>query len=100
MNKTHLKALEPTSAKSTLPCHCDEKEYKKQLPKIGGNKKPNMEMVDGAKAVEPKKPQAKHVTVDLINKRCDVVKKIMKEKSLSMIEASKYVKLHNLYKKQ
>ena len=59
-------------------------------------------MVDGAKTIEPlkKKPQVKHVTVDLRNKRSDIVKKIMKEKSLSMIEASKYVKLHNLYKKQ
>jgi hypothetical protein len=32
-----------------------------------------------------------------VNKRAVVVKKIMKEKGLSMIEASKYVKAHNLY---
>jgi hypothetical protein len=31
------------------------------------------------------------------NKRAEVVKKIMKEKGLKMIEASKYVKEHNLY---
>jgi hypothetical protein len=34
-----------------------------------------------------------------INKRADIVKKIMKEKKLSMIEASKYVKEHKLYVK-
>jgi ABC-type sugar transport system substrate-binding protein len=33
------------------------------------------------------------------NKRADIVKKVMKEKGMKMIEASKYVKLHNLYKK-
>jgi hypothetical protein len=32
-----------------------------------------------------------------INKRAEVVKKIMKEKGLKMIEASKYVKENNLY---
>jgi hypothetical protein len=31
------------------------------------------------------------------SKRAEIVKKIMKEKGLSMIEASKYVKQHNLY---
>jgi hypothetical protein len=30
-------------------------------------------------------------------KRADIVKKVMKEKGISMIEASKYVKQHNLY---
>ena len=34
-----------------------------------------------------------------VNKRAEIVKKIMKQKGLSMIEASKYVKVHNLYKK-
>ena len=29
--------------------------------------------------------------------RNDIVKKIMKEKNISMIEASKYVKANNLY---
>jgi hypothetical protein len=32
-------------------------------------------------------------------KRAEVVKKVMREKGLSMIDASKYVKLHNLYSK-
>lgn len=32
-----------------------------------------------------------------INKRAEIVKKIMKEKGLSLIEASKFVKAHNLY---
>ena len=32
-------------------------------------------------------------------KRADIVKRIMKEKGLKMIEASKYVKQHNLYTK-
>ena len=32
-------------------------------------------------------------------KRAEIVKKIMKEKGMKMIEASKYVKEHNLYKK-
>ena len=30
-------------------------------------------------------------------KRADIVKKIMKEKGMKMIEASKYVKEHKLY---
>ena len=30
-------------------------------------------------------------------KRADLVKKIMKEKNMKMIEASKYVKQNNLY---
>jgi hypothetical protein len=32
-------------------------------------------------------------------KRAELVKKIMSEKGLKMIEASKYIKLHNLFKK-
>jgi len=31
------------------------------------------------------------------NKRADIVKKVMKEQGLSMIEASKYVKANGLY---
>jgi len=31
------------------------------------------------------------------NKRAEIVKRVMQEKNLSMIEASKYVKAHNLY---
>lgn len=30
-------------------------------------------------------------------KRSDIVKKVMKERNISMIEASKYVKANNLY---
>jgi hypothetical protein len=32
-------------------------------------------------------------------KRADIVKKVMAEKNCSMVEASKYVKANNLYKK-
>ena len=32
-----------------------------------------------------------------VNKRAEIVKKIMKDKGLSMIESSKYVKAHDLY---
>lgn len=35
-----------------------------------------------------------------VNKRAELVKKIMKEQNLSMIKASSYVKAHNLYKKE
>ena len=34
-----------------------------------------------------------------VNKRAEIVKKVMKQHGLSMIEASKHVKTHNLYKK-
>ena len=34
-----------------------------------------------------------------VNKRAEIVKKIMKDKGLSLIESSKYVKANNLYKK-
>lgn len=34
-----------------------------------------------------------------VSKRAEIVKKVMKEKGCSMIEASKYVKAHGLYKK-
>ena len=34
-----------------------------------------------------------------VNKRAEIVKKIMKEHGISMIDASKHVKAHNLYKK-
>lgn len=36
---------------------------------------------------------------DARKKRAEIVKKVMKEKGMKMIEASKYVKEHNLYKK-
>ena len=34
-----------------------------------------------------------------VNKRAEIVKKIMKQHGLSLIDASRYVKTHNLYKK-
>jgi len=34
-----------------------------------------------------------------VNKRAEIVKKVMKQHGLSMIDASKHVKVHNLYKK-
>ena len=34
-----------------------------------------------------------------VNKRAEIVKKVMKDKGMKMIEASKYVKEHGLYKK-
>ena len=34
-----------------------------------------------------------------VNKRAEIVKKIMKQHGISMIEASKHIKTHNLYKK-
>ena len=33
------------------------------------------------------------------NQRAEIVKKVMKEKGLSLIESSKYVKANNLYNK-
>lgn len=44
-----------------------------------------------------KKHRAKAGPNDGRRKRAEVVKKVMREKGLSMIEASKYVKQHNLY---
>jgi hypothetical protein len=53
----------------------------KHLPKGEGEE---MEMSGGAKRGSA---------------RAEVVRKVMKEKGMSMIEASKYVKQHGLYKK-
>jgi len=56
-----------------------------------------------AKREKEEQDKAKNVTPDnpngsgRKNKRNDIVKAIMKKKGLSMIEASKYVKSHNLY---
>jgi hypothetical protein len=47
-----------------------------------------------------KKKRAKAVGAgasDGRSKRAEIVKKVMKEKGLKMIEASKYVKAHGLY---
>lgn len=41
--------------------------------------------------------EAKKKVNKKVNKRGEIVKKIMKEKGLSLIEASKYVKKNNLY---
>jgi len=46
---------------------------------------------------KPKKEKKEKSKVKRVNKRAEVVKKVMKEKNLSMIEASKYVKANGLY---
>ena len=43
------------------------------------------------------KPKKKREVSKKVSKRAEIVKKVMKEKGLSMIEASKYVKQHKLY---
>jgi hypothetical protein len=43
------------------------------------------------------KYRGQHANGRPVNKRAEVVKKVMKDKGLSMIEASKYVKAHSLY---
>jgi len=60
-------------------------------PKKGKKVKPESEMQgsDMSGMGKPKRP----------NPRAEIVKKVMAEKGLSMIEASKYVKANNLYKK-
>jgi hypothetical protein len=50
-------------------CKCENCECKKGMGASGGNK----------------------------SKRAEIVKQVMKDKNLSMIGASKYVKEHNLY---
>lgn len=44
-----------------------------------------------------KTPQQKRVVGAGVMKRAEIVKRIMKEKGMKLIEASKYVKAHNLY---
>jgi hypothetical protein len=58
-------------------------------PKKGKKVKSEMQGSDMSGMGKPKKP----------NPRAEIVKKVMAEKGLSMIEASKYVKANNLYKK-
>jgi hypothetical protein len=48
--------------------------------------------------VRPKKGKGKVGAGDGRKKRAEIVKRIMKEKGMKMIDASKYVKEHNLYK--
>ena len=60
-----------------------------------------------AKTAEPEKPEPAPTQTEGLegsgkkrtNKRAEIVKQIMKEKSLSLIDASKYVKEHNLYQR-
>jgi hypothetical protein len=50
--------------------------------------------LEGGRIKKGKSPRGKS---DGRAKRAEIVKKVMKEKGLKMIEASKYVKAHNLY---
>jgi len=43
------------------------------------------------------KDKKKNPSSERKGSRIDIVKKVMREKKLSMIEASKYVKAHKLY---
>jgi len=52
------------------------------------------EELEGGRIKKGKSPRGK---TDGRAKRAEIVKKVMKEKGLKMIEASKYVKAHNLY---
>jgi hypothetical protein len=70
----------------------------------GGNLVPVANMKSSSMAGQGKPSKNKPIKDKPIkdkpkNKRAEIVKKIMKEKSLSMIDASKYVKEHNLYVK-
>jgi hypothetical protein len=56
----------------------------------------------GAQAIDALASKAKSVVASKVGsggraKRAEIVKKIMREKGMKMIEASKYVKAHNLY---
>jgi len=53
-------------------------------------------VIDVVGVLASKKPDDKPTR---INKRAEVVKKVMADKKMSMIEASKYVKENNLYTK-
>ena len=48
---------------------------------------------------KPKQKRAPAAVGSGRNRRAEIVKQVMKEKGISMIEASSYVKAHNLYKK-
>jgi hypothetical protein len=58
----------------------------------GAMKGGSSHMVGGAK-----KPKREVGASDARRKRAEIVKKVMAEKGMKMIEASKYVKAHNLY---
>jgi len=82
-----------------------------QLRGSYGGAKPSKEEMKVMKAVAKKlkgkgkeeekeeKKEEKEVKGSGKNARAEIVKKIMKEKGMKLIEASKYVKQHNLYKK-
>jgi len=57
------------------------------------NQEPGTQMVANGKPADKKLLKS----APKKNKRADIVRKVMKEKNLSMIEASKYVKANNLY---
>ena len=70
-----------------------------QPPQPQGKGKPKVGKGGPLKLPEMKKESCKPVegSGKKPNKRAEIVKKIMKEKGLKMIDASKYVKEHNLY---
>jgi hypothetical protein len=70
----------------------DPLEYQKMREKMTGKKEP---MVAYGK---PKKEKRVVGAGDGRRKRAEVVRKVMAEKGMKMIEASKYVKEHGLYK--
>jgi len=70
----------------------------------GGKRGRPSKMSAGRKLTPVANMQASQMTAgakpNKVNKRAELVKKIMKEQNLSMIKASSYVKAHNLYKKE
>ena len=66
-------------------------------PETGGDLRDVLDTAAGiAKTVAPFAPLLLGLGKDHV-KRVDIVKKVMHEKGLKLIEASKYVKEHNLY---
>ena len=80
--------------------HCPNEEHLRAEVSGKGTKK-GMERKTARRAYEGveggKKRRAAPSANDGRRKRADIVKKVMAEKGLKMIEASKYVKAHNLY---
>lgn len=72
---------------------------KEQLRGSYGGAKPSKEEIKVMKAVAKKLKGTPEIVKMKGNARAEIVKKVMKEKGMKMIEASKYVKEHNLYKK-
>lgn len=89
MERGELKPNPLANIKGGLP---DPLEYQKMREKITGKKEP---MVAYGK---PKKEKRVVGAGDGRRKRAEVVRKVMAEKGMKMIEASKYVKEHGLYK--